>query len=65
VSEQKSGAARVLDVVDWFRGLGGLLLIAGIGIAAILSGGVAGWALGLVLVVLCSLSAVRHFRRGA
>jgi hypothetical protein len=43
---ERGGVERVLRRIDFVRGLGGLLLLAGIGVAAVLAGGLAGWLLG-------------------
>jgi hypothetical protein len=63
VSEPAPGTEGFFRVVDWMRGVLGLLLVAGIGVAAILAGGPAGWALGAVLLVPCTVLGVRHFLR--
>jgi hypothetical protein len=59
VSAEPSQIERWLDGIDGVRGLLGLLFFAGIGVAAIRAGGAAGWALGIVLLTLCAVGAVR------
>jgi hypothetical protein len=47
---KRGGVEQVIRGIDFVRGLGGLLLLAGIGVAAIVTGGLAGWLLGAGLV---------------
>ena len=63
MNERQSRTEGVLRAVDWWRELGGLLFVMLIGGAAILAGEVVGWALGVVLLVLCAAVAIRHARR--
>lgn len=52
MARERHGIARVRHVVDWFRGLGALVLLCVIGIAAIRAGGWQGWLLGALFLLL-------------
>jgi hypothetical protein len=43
---ERGGVEGLLARIDFVRGLGGLLLLAGVGVAAVVAGGLAGWLLG-------------------
>ncbi len=47
---ERRGVESVIRRIDFVRGIGGLLLLAGIGAAAFVTGGLAGWLLGAGLV---------------
>jgi hypothetical protein len=49
---ERGAVERVLRRIDFVRGLGGLLLLAAIGVAAVAAGGLAGWILGAGLLAL-------------
>ena len=59
---KRRGAEKVLGRIDFFRGVGGLILMAAIGVAALAAGGPAGWILGVVLLSVCIALGVAHFR---
>ena len=48
----RHGIARVRYVVDWFRGLGALVLFGVIGVAAFRAGGWQGWLIGALFLLL-------------
>jgi membrane protein implicated in regulation of membrane protease activity len=52
-----------LALIDGVRGLFFAALLAGIGIAAMVAGGLAGWLLGLALLALCVVVVVLAVRR--
>src|SRR5438128_1465559 len=52
MARERHGIARVRYVVDWFRGLGALVLLGVIGVAAFRAGGWQGWLLGALLLLL-------------
>ncbi len=52
MTRERHGMARVRYVGDWFRGLGGLVLLSVIGIGAIRAGGWQGWLLGALFLLL-------------
>jgi hypothetical protein len=54
---------RLLARIDFVRGLGGLLLLAAIGVAAVVAGGLAGWLLGAAFVVVAVVLFVALVRR--
>jgi hypothetical protein len=62
-SVERTGIERVISRIDFVRGLGGLALLAGIGIASLDAGGTAGWILGAVLLVTCAALLVALLRR--
>jgi hypothetical protein len=49
---ESSAVERTLARIDLVRGLGGLLLLGGIGVAALATGGTAGWLLGAGFIAL-------------
>ena len=63
MARQRSGIDRVRYRVDWVRGLGALVLFCGIAVAAILAGGMRGWLLGPVILLLCVLTVAVWFVR--
>ena len=65
MGEEPTTVERVLDVIDGFRGLLGLLLVVGVAVAALRAGGIAGWVLGVVLLALCATGVVVVVRRRA
>jgi hypothetical protein len=62
VSGERSGIERGIRAVDGIRGVVGSLLVGGIGIAALRAGGTAGWALGIVLLLLAASGVALSFR---
>jgi hypothetical protein len=59
---EPSGVERAIARIDFVRGLGVLLLLAVIGVAAILTGGLAGWLLGAGFIVVTAALFVAHVR---
>ncbi len=49
---ERQGIEQVRYVVDWFRGLGFLVLLGAVGIVAIHAGGWQGWLLGALFLLL-------------
>jgi uncharacterized membrane protein len=60
---ERDGVERLLARIDFVRGLGGLLLLAGIGVAAVVAGGLAGWLLGAVFLAVAVALFVALVRR--
>jgi hypothetical protein len=56
-------AERVIVRIDFFRNLGGLLLLGGIGVAALVAGGTAGLVVGVALLAAALGLAVAWARR--
>ena len=63
MSAPASRVEAFLDGVDTIRGLLFLLFIGGIGVVSILSGGLAGWAVGIGLLGLAAWGLVSELRR--
>ena len=63
MAEKRSGIEQLIDAVDAVRGTAGLLLFVGIGVAAIVSGGWAGWLVGVAFFVAVVFLAVAWRRR--
>jgi hypothetical protein len=55
VPDERSGIERVLDFVNGIRGLIGALIFGGAGVAAVRSGGTAGWVVGVVLLAVAAV----------
>jgi len=60
---ERGGVERLLARIDFVRGLGGLLLLAGIGVAAVVAGGLAGWLLGAAFLAVSVVLFVALVRR--
>jgi hypothetical protein len=52
MARERHGIELVRYRVDWVRGIGGLVFLGFVGIAAIYAGGWQGWALGAVFLLL-------------
>jgi hypothetical protein len=60
---ESANVERVLGLIDGLRGLLFAALLAGVGIGAMVAGGLAGWLVGLALVGFCVVVVALALRR--